>query len=515
MAIQEKSSTIQVLGSLIKQPDLLSETNEYKIEVNDFPEKFHRIIFAAIHNLYNSGDVEVIDSVVIDGFLSQYDVQYEIFNQNKGLEYLETIQEMAEVENFDYYYGRLKKFSLIREMDGLGFDISEVYDETIMNPREAEELQKKFDKMSIEDILGIYENKMVEIKDKFESDSEARGIQAGDGVDELLDRLKGSPNVGLPLNSPMLTAAASGARLKKFYIRSAPTGHGKSRNLIGDACKMSAKGWYDSKLGEWVQNQFDVNSVVISTEMLFEELQTPAIAYIADVEEDKILLDTMTEEEEERVRYAANILKSSNIFFEFLPNFDVTDIERTVEKNIIKNGVEYVFFDYIHSSISILSSFAKDSGINLREDQILLLMADKLKQICNKYSIFLMSATQLNGEWKEAWRKGQEIDQSFIRSSKGLIDKVDLAAIMLPLSNKEEKEIEEILSQGFYKKKPNFVTHIFKNRGNKHTKLKIFSYINMGTMRIVDLFACDIENTLIPMDLLEIKNKEVQEVDTE
>ena len=72
--LQEKSTIIQILGSLIKQPDLLAETNENDITVADFPEKFHQIIFAAINNLYQN-DAEVIDSIVIDGFLSQYDNQ--------------------------------------------------------------------------------------------------------------------------------------------------------------------------------------------------------------------------------------------------------------------------------------------------------------------------------------------------------------------------------------------------------------------------------------------------------
>src|SRR5699024_1176006 len=110
-------------------------------------------------------------------------------------------------------------------------------------------------------------------------------------------------------------------------------------------------------------------------------------------------------EEEERVFYAANIVKESRMYFEYLPDFSVEDIERTIEKNIIKHDVEYVFHDYLHSSIGILSGFAKKSGINLREDQILLLMSDKLKQLANKFEVFIMTSTQLNDGWKEAWRK--------------------------------------------------------------------------------------------------------------
>lgn len=504
--LQDKTSIMQVLGCLLLKPDLLSETEKYQLEKADFPEKFHKIVFASINNLKENG-TETINEIVIDGFLKDYDIQYEIFNQNDGVEYLQSIKRMASLDNFEYYYQKLKKFSLLREMNGLGFDVSEVYDDSIINPREKEEMQEKFDELTIVDILALYETKTVDLKEKFTSNSEARGIQAGEEVDALLDRLEKSPEIGVPLNSEILTAIARGARKKKYYIRSSITGGGKTRNMIADACRISASELYDSESGEWIENDFDEHSVVISTEMLFEEMQTPALAYIADVDEEKMLYSTMSDEEKARVRYGAKVLKKSSIWFEHLPDFNIKDIERTIEKNIVKNGVEYVFFDYIHSSVSIYSEMSRDSGINLREDQILLLMSDKLKQICNKYEVYLMTATQLNGEWKNAWRTGEQIDGNLIKGSKAIIDKTDFAMILLPISKKEKDEVQPLIAKGFGKQ-PNFVTHIFKNRGNRHDKLKIFSHINMGTMRMVDCFATNLDHELVKIDKLVIKKQE-------
>ncbi|WP_416238669.1 hypothetical protein, partial [Raoultella planticola] len=71
-----------------------------------------------------------------------------------------TIQNLAEVENFEFYYNRLKKFSLVREMHGLGFDFREIYDHTIIDPREQEAMQERFDNKSIEEILSHYEMKI-------------------------------------------------------------------------------------------------------------------------------------------------------------------------------------------------------------------------------------------------------------------------------------------------------------------------------------------------------------------
>lgn len=511
MVLQDKATIAQVLGSLIKNPSLLAETDKYKLDKSDFPEKFHQMIFASIFNIFNRGG-DSISVVDIDGFLSQYAVQYEIFNQNSGIEYIEKIQELSNEENFQYYYNRLKKFSLIREMVGIGFNISDIYDDTILNPVEKDKLMKQFDEMSLNSILEIYKNKVIEIEEKFQSNEDAKGRRAGDGVIKLLDRITITPEIGMPMNSEYLSSIFRGSRKQKFYLRSSITGGGKSRHMIGDALRLSALGWYDSDKGEWIKNEFSESCLLISTEMLIEELQTPALAYIADVEEHKILRGTMNEEETKRVYQAADILERSELYFEELPNFNVRDIERVIEKNIIKNKVDYVWFDYMHSSVEMLSQLSKSSGISLREDQILYLMSDKLKGLANKHKIYLMSATQLNGDWKEAWRKGEAMDSNYLQGSKAISQKTDCAMIVLPISKKEREDVKPIIEKmGFPIIEPTHVTHVFKNRGNPEDSVKVFAKINMGTMRIHDLFCCNSENEYYPIELMEFINQDLEE----
>ena len=150
---------------------------------------------------------------------------------------------------------------------------------------------------------------------------------------------------------------------------------------------------------------------------------------------------------------------------------------------------------------------AKGSGIKLREDQVLLVISDKLKTLANKYGIFLSSATQLNGEWKEAWKKGEVIDGQYLSGSKAVANKIDAGMIILPLSNKEKKAVEKIMtaSGSFGGREPNFVVHVYKNRGNRHVNVKVFTYINMGTMRIKDCFVTNVDNEIVNVDKLVIQ----------
>lgn len=59
--------------------------------------------------------------------------------------------------------------------------------------------------------------------------------------------------------------------------------------MVADACRLSATELYDLKKKEWVKNPWNKSSTVISTEMMAEELQSLALAYISGVEEKKYL----------------------------------------------------------------------------------------------------------------------------------------------------------------------------------------------------------------------------------
>lgn len=57
------------------------------------------------------------------------------------------------------------------------------------------------------------------------------------------------------------------------------------------------------------------------------------------------------------------------------------------------------YVDYIHTSLKIMEEITrKTGGIRLREDQILFMLAIRLKDLANELSLFVMSSTQLNGK---------------------------------------------------------------------------------------------------------------------
>ena len=177
---------------------------------------------------------------------------------------------------------------------------------------------------------------------RFVENADGEAAQAGDGIDELIDDLKAHPEVGVPLYGPLINTVTRGARLKKFYLRSAPTGVGKSRSMVADACYIGCDKIYDAQFG-WIGTGLAEPTLYITTEQELSEIQTMMLAFLSNVNEEHILNGEYEEGEEKRVREAAHILKNSPIYIEELPDFSLQDVENTIKKNIREHHVCYVF----------------------------------------------------------------------------------------------------------------------------------------------------------------------------
>lgn len=118
--LYDKSVALQILGDLIKNPSLLIE-DKYKISDEDFEDRLHKIVFGCIKNLYLSG-VQLITPIEIDTYLSNYSAQKQVFDTNNGIIYVENLIKFSKIENFDYNYQQLKKYTLLRQLNSEGFN---------------------------------------------------------------------------------------------------------------------------------------------------------------------------------------------------------------------------------------------------------------------------------------------------------------------------------------------------------------------------------------------------------
>ncbi len=474
---------MQVIGSVYNHPQLLDYTDKYMITDEDFPDEFHRIVFGAIYKIYELGAQKITLENIAD-FLSSRPKAEGIFRNYKGNEWLIKVSEAAIPNAFDYYYSRLKKMSLLRAYDNYGIDVRDVYDpDNILDVKKKQLQEEWLDNSSLETIADTIDNRIDEIRAKYVNDQFGEAYQAGDGIFELIDRLKEYPEVGVPLYGPFINTVTRGARLKKFYLRSAPTGIGKSRSMIADACYIACNRIYDEIFG-WIKNGISQPVLYITTEQDKEEIQTMMLAFLSNVNEEHIVNGKYDGDEEDRVREAARLLSEAPLYIETLPDFSLQDIEDTIKRNIRDHDIKYVFHDYIHTSLKILEEITRRSGgIKLREDNVLFMLSIRLKDLCNKYGIFIMSATQLNGDYQTSTTP----DQNLLRGAKAIADKIDFGSILLSVTAEDLEALQPILSANTFDT-PNLKLSIYKNRRGRWKGVILWCKADLGCCRVKPMF---------------------------
>lgn len=488
-----KLAVIHVLAALIKNP-LLFADNQYNFSIDDFPEQFHRILFGAIEHLAKNG-METIGYIDIDQFLKQYAVQYQVFTANKGVEYIQNILAMYDEKKFDYYYHTLKKYSLINNLSSAGIDTTDIYDPNIIDPIESAKMHAKFDNLSVNDILLAEETKLILIKEQFGSNVDRVENHAGDGLRALKEKFKETPDMGLPLMSSKLTTIYRGQRRGCLFIESAPSGTGKSRLSSGEACHLAIPEYYDIFQKKWVKTNLQESVLIISTELEEYECQQMWMAYVAGVPENNIKDGRYMPGEEERVDHAIELIEKSNLYFVSVTNYDIDDIINIIKKYKQLHNVNYVYFDYLGESLKLTAGAARQTKVQgLRTDQILLMFASALKDAAKTLNIYIWTASQLSGDYKNA----KDLDAGYLRSAKSIADKVDVGAILMPKREQDNTVIQTYCAKGF-EIEPDFVMTVYKVRAGSYQNIKVYVKFDRGTCQMHDCFVTDAAGNILPV----------------
>lgn len=486
----DTTCTVQVIGNIYNNPSLLNKT--YLTE-DDFPNKFHKIVYGTLYNLYhNNKIIEFSENIILD-YLENKPKAEAVFKSGGGIDFLRNCAVNAEEVGYNYYVERLQKMTLLRQFSKIGVDVSNILDEdNIIDTKKKEKQEEWLNNASLSDISDRIQKQIDKVVNNFGGGAEDLSCQAAEGVRELIESLKTSPAYGLPFYDPVFTSVSMGARLGKFYLRSAGTGLGKTRALVQDAAFLSSSKYYDSNKGGWVTNPAPVATLLILTEQDRSEVQTLLLSFIAEVDEAHMLTGEYLEGEEDRILEAIKVLEESSLYLEFMPDFSLEDIERRIKYNIEERGVYYICFDYIQSTMKILSEISSRSKVgNLREDQILFLLSTKIKDIAVQYNIWIMSSTQLSGDIDTSTP-----DQRLLRGAKSIGDKLDLGCHLLNLN---ERDLDMLTTlEGYFKIDeygnkitPNVKLAVYKNRRAPWNNIYLFGYKRLEICRIDFIIATD------------------------
>ena len=472
----------QILGSLMKNPQFLGEVDKYSLNITDFSSRFERYIFTAILNLWKKG-AQKISAFDIENCLETNVAAKKIFEQMNGLEYLQDIEEFAVVENFSYYYSKLKKLNLLRDLKKQGFDISGFYMEDLTNPK-AMEINQRFELLSVNDIVDGIKKKLLTLESDYAGTEEVQEWNIADDIDELVENFGQDGSVGLPIQGAIFNKIIDGAQKSALTIRSGASGTGKTRNAVADACMLAFPLRYNSSTCSWEQVGNNQKVLFIITEQTDKQIKKMILAYLSDINESKFKYGHFTEEEKKVISQAKQVIKeyASNFVLVRIPNPTIELVKAKVREKVLLHDIGYVIYDYIFIGPALLNEFRH---FGVRNDEVLLMMATALKDLAVELNVWVLTATQVNAN---ADNNANIRNEASLAGGRATINKADNGAIMAR-PTKEELEILEPITSVYGK--PNLVIDIFKVRSGEWTQVRIWSFVDLGRMRRQDLFLTD------------------------
>lgn len=257
-----------------------------------------------------------------------------------------------------------------------------------------------------------------------------------------------------------------------------------TRSLMADACHFAFPLRYNWAHARWENVGCNEKVLIIITEQEIDEIQKMAMAYITGINESVIKRAQCTPEQKKIIAQAFKVFEhyADNFLVVRVPNPSISLIRQIVREQVNLHDIGYVFYDYVFISPSLLGEF---KGMQLRNDEILLMFSDALKQLAVELNIFLMSSTQVNSN---ADSSSTIRNESSLAGSRAIINKADMGCIMARPNPDEVKAMDILIKN---KGMPNLVTDIFKVRGGEFTQVRIWSQMDLGTLRKQDLFMTD------------------------
>lgn len=477
-----KGTIQQILGSLMKHPQFLSEIDKYSLSMTDFSTKFEKYIFTAIQGLWRNGAPK-ITAFDIESYMEANEGAKKLFEQQNGLEYLQDIEEFSNVENFPYYYAKLKKLNLLRDLKKQNFPVSEFYQEDLTAP-DAAEINQRFEDLTVADIITAVKKRLLVLESDYAGTEEVQEWDISGDIDDIVDSFGEDGSVGLPIQGSIFNRVIDGAQRSCLTIRSGASGTGKTRNAVADACLLAFPLRYNGATAQWEQVGSNQKVLFIITEQTDKQIKKMILAYLTDINESKFKYGRFTEEERKVIEQGKQVMKefASNFILVRIPNPTIDLVKTKVREKVLLHDIGYVFYDYIFIGPALLNEFR---GFGVRNDEVLLMMATALKDLAVELDVCVFTSTQVNAN---ADNNTNIRNEASLAGGRSTINKADNGAIMARPTKEELETLEPIIATYG---KPNLVTDIFKVRSGEWTQVRIWSIMDLGTMKREDLFITD------------------------
>lgn len=483
----DKNTVNQVLGCLMQRPQFLSEIDKYNLNRDDFHTRLDKYIFTAIVNLYRCGATTILPIDIYNHL--EFDVTAKAtLDNNNGVEFLQDLIDFSNVENFSYYYEKLKKLNLLRDLKKIKLD--NYYCDDLTNEKSSE-INQKFEILTTSDICNDVKTQILKLESKYAKNSEVNVEKASFGIRDLLKEMDESMEIGIPIQGEITNKILSGAQKTSLTIRSGSSGLGKTRNAVMDAVYLAYPICYNSSSKKWELNGNNEKVLYIMTEQTERQIKKMILAYLSDMPESRFKMGEFTEEEQIVLEKAIQIMErfQDNLILLKIPDPSIELLKTLIRENCLIHQIDHVFYDYIFISPALLKEF---KGANLRNDELLLLMTTALKDLAVELNVSIFTSTQVNATADDNKNIRNEAS---LAGGRATINKADNGMIMARPTVQELEILKDVIQTWGI---PNVVTDVFKCRSGEWTQIRIWSNMDLGRLKRKDLFVTDAQLNVIP-----------------
>jgi replicative DNA helicase len=341
------------------------------INTNTFTDEFNQILFNCLERLVKNSTVERVDLPSIISIANS-------LGYSNLLDRPDERKLLRSIMNFPILQGSVRKLAgkirkleigrnLLKELQNAQKDIKDITGDE-----------------SIDHILGLAENPIVDITTKLSSVSSSGPTKMGEGIDEYLEYLASNPveMVGISTGYGIYDMVVGGG-LRDGSI-----------NLIGARPKIG-KTTFGDNAGIHIAGNLNIPVLNLDTEMDRDSHRVRILANLSDIPITEIEKGDFAKYEYKKAKLgkAANKLKSMPYYYESVVGMPFEEIiaiaRRWVHRTVGLGNKAVVIYDY-------LKLMNDDTVKNIQEYQALGFQINALHDFLAKYKIGNLSFIQLN-----------------------------------------------------------------------------------------------------------------------
>ena len=205
---------VMFVGAIYKQPDLIINYGQYIRSKYDFADEVTKFFYDAAEVIYQTR-TQTFNKSTISSYFAEDLNRLAQYKKYGGWRTLEQWMKLAIIDDIQNYYDIVKKYSLLREYQRNGFDVSKII------------THKSFEKFTASDVYRLIRAKADRIHTVILTNQEAEVLNKGIG--DMINAALDKPDMGVSLPFPVMSSLFRGCKLGTVTAVGMLSNAGKTR----------------------------------------------------------------------------------------------------------------------------------------------------------------------------------------------------------------------------------------------------------------------------------------------